>query len=343
MNHPLKSDLQSFLDRLRNDSYAGTMFEGDADTLRDAIAYIDRGERIRRAASSPLLPQQGGDQTASAHISALLDLALVRMDRARRLLTNGNPSPECNWGMLDTSDLVEALAAVSPQVGEARLSDVQIDSIRNTVMIQLATENAGVIGGADVENMQFPKRFAEAIMTALGSPIPVCGICGDTGKWHAGYTGLFGGSVPVYETCKCAAKGNLYVGLANGDEWAQDTAAKFILGEAKAVAIMQQRALGAEPWVDMFPEQAPRYGASLEQFEYRTVYTYPVVKILPIAVEKDAQRYHGWRSAVIEQREEFIELVSQFLPDSDDESIPTSDEWDIAIDSAIAAMQGEKA
>lgn len=64
MNTPLKSALQSFLDRLCNDSYAGTMFEGDADTLRDAIAYIDRGERIRRAQPSPPLPQQGGEQIA---------------------------------------------------------------------------------------------------------------------------------------------------------------------------------------------------------------------------------------------------------------------------------------
>lgn len=66
MNSPLKSALQSFLDRLCNDSYSGTMFEGDADTLRDAISYIDRGERMRRAAAaSPLLPQQGGGTTVT--------------------------------------------------------------------------------------------------------------------------------------------------------------------------------------------------------------------------------------------------------------------------------------
>lgn len=35
----------------------------------------------------------------------LLATAMERMDRARNILTNGNPRPECNWGMLDTTDL----------------------------------------------------------------------------------------------------------------------------------------------------------------------------------------------------------------------------------------------
>lgn len=35
----------------------------------------------------------------------LLERAIERMDRARMILTDGNPRPECNWGMLDTSDL----------------------------------------------------------------------------------------------------------------------------------------------------------------------------------------------------------------------------------------------
>lgn len=36
-------------------------------------------------------------------LRAALDDAWKRMDRARGLLTNGRPTPECNWGMLDTS------------------------------------------------------------------------------------------------------------------------------------------------------------------------------------------------------------------------------------------------
>ena len=35
-----------------------------------------------------------------------LDEAIERMDRARGILTNGAPTPECNWGMLDTADLM---------------------------------------------------------------------------------------------------------------------------------------------------------------------------------------------------------------------------------------------
>jgi len=38
-------------------------------------------------------------------IQKTLDSALLRMDRARNILTDGNPRPECNWGMLDTRGL----------------------------------------------------------------------------------------------------------------------------------------------------------------------------------------------------------------------------------------------
>jgi hypothetical protein len=33
--------------------------------------------------------------------------AVTRMDRARHILTDGKPTPGNNWGMLDTSDLVD--------------------------------------------------------------------------------------------------------------------------------------------------------------------------------------------------------------------------------------------
>lgn len=55
-------------------------------------------ERISEA------PAAQGDERA------LLYQAMERMDRARSILTNGQPSPECNWGMLDTSALRAALA-----------------------------------------------------------------------------------------------------------------------------------------------------------------------------------------------------------------------------------------
>jgi hypothetical protein len=43
----------------------------------------------------------------------VLSEALDRMDRARSILTDDNPRPECNWGMLDTSDLRARLPAAS--------------------------------------------------------------------------------------------------------------------------------------------------------------------------------------------------------------------------------------
>jgi len=41
-----------------------------------------------------------------------LEKAVARMDRARDILTDGKPTIQCNWGMLDTSDLSPALAAL---------------------------------------------------------------------------------------------------------------------------------------------------------------------------------------------------------------------------------------
>lgn len=51
---------------------------------------------------------------------SILREALERMDRARNILTNGSPTPDCNWGMLDTSDLREAIAAIATVSSEAQ-------------------------------------------------------------------------------------------------------------------------------------------------------------------------------------------------------------------------------
>ena len=47
------------------------------------------------------------DELARRHadLRAKLDEALCRMDRARDILTKGTTTLECNWGVLDTSDL----------------------------------------------------------------------------------------------------------------------------------------------------------------------------------------------------------------------------------------------
>jgi len=44
-NRELVSRLQSFLDRLANDDYAGTKFEADGDALRDALTFVRDAER----------------------------------------------------------------------------------------------------------------------------------------------------------------------------------------------------------------------------------------------------------------------------------------------------------
>lgn len=49
----------------------------------------------------------------------LLREALERMDRARNILTKGKPTPDCNWGMLDTTSLRAALAQPpAPEQGD---------------------------------------------------------------------------------------------------------------------------------------------------------------------------------------------------------------------------------
>jgi hypothetical protein len=42
-------------------------------------------------------------------MTGVLESAIERMDRARGLLTKGNPTPTRNWGMLDTTDLKKVL------------------------------------------------------------------------------------------------------------------------------------------------------------------------------------------------------------------------------------------
>ena len=57
MNNELKSALKSFLDRLIEHSQTcvipAELYEGDADTLRDAIAYVDHNERQAIAQTAP--------------------------------------------------------------------------------------------------------------------------------------------------------------------------------------------------------------------------------------------------------------------------------------------------
>lgn len=44
-----------------------------------------------------------------------LEDAALRMQRARDILTNCKPTPDCNWGVLDTSNLRQVLANLSKE------------------------------------------------------------------------------------------------------------------------------------------------------------------------------------------------------------------------------------
>jgi hypothetical protein len=66
-------------------------------TREEQHAAVDTLVDAARALLSHTAPQ------AEPNLRALLNDALDRMDRARHVLTNGNPRPECNWGVLDTS------------------------------------------------------------------------------------------------------------------------------------------------------------------------------------------------------------------------------------------------
>lgn len=64
---------------------------------------VQHAQNLARHISTQTEPQVTDEQ--------IILSALERMDRARNILTSGNPTPERNWGMLDTSDLRALLSA----------------------------------------------------------------------------------------------------------------------------------------------------------------------------------------------------------------------------------------
>jgi hypothetical protein len=46
-----------------------------------------------------------------AQLEAVLHDCVARMDQARDILTDGKPTPQCHWGMLDTNSARAVLAA----------------------------------------------------------------------------------------------------------------------------------------------------------------------------------------------------------------------------------------
>lgn len=94
----------------------------DADDMPTERAVLEREwKAMRLALSTPraALAAQPG-VVPSNLVRAMLHNAMDRMDRARNLLTDGNPRPDCNWGMLDASDLRKALAAAPTEAKPAQ-------------------------------------------------------------------------------------------------------------------------------------------------------------------------------------------------------------------------------
>lgn len=67
-------------------------------------------EAIRRLKEQTPIPlAEPGGRGDNSLLQELLNDALKRMDRARGILTDGLPTPNNNWGMLDTKDIKEKL------------------------------------------------------------------------------------------------------------------------------------------------------------------------------------------------------------------------------------------
>jgi hypothetical protein len=79
--------------------------KAEVDRLVVACADHQRVRENHCAANREAQQECAGLRAEVERLGRLLRSAVGRMDRARGILTNGNPSEQCNWGMLDTSDL----------------------------------------------------------------------------------------------------------------------------------------------------------------------------------------------------------------------------------------------
>ncbi len=71
--------------------------------------------------------------------------ACTRMERARDILTDSNPRPECNWGLLDTKALRAALAQPDEQ-------DLEIERLRAFARDVMQAWPEGDLDGSDLQD-----------------------------------------------------------------------------------------------------------------------------------------------------------------------------------------------
>ena len=96
-------------------------------------------------------------------IRAMLHNAMDRMDRARNLLTDGKPRPDCNWGMLDASDLRKALASAPTEPMSAPTAAPVA-----TLWVQMETHD---MGQSLAPNPPFKVAIAKAHTAAKDLPL----------------------------------------------------------------------------------------------------------------------------------------------------------------------------
>jgi hypothetical protein len=75
------------------------------DNFKKSSHALQDGTPLHIAAKEHLRAIDASHQ----RLKEALEDAKARMDRARDILTDGKPRPECNWGMLDTNNLIAAL------------------------------------------------------------------------------------------------------------------------------------------------------------------------------------------------------------------------------------------
>lgn len=86
---------------------------------------LDLANYLQAAIRKGAVPASTAQPDSEREVQRKLAVALERMDRARAILTGGNPRPDCNWGMLDTADLRTASSeAAAPQERDAVLEEV---------------------------------------------------------------------------------------------------------------------------------------------------------------------------------------------------------------------------